>query len=149
VPDEGTPPPTAGGGLAGLPAQAGPLATIATIVVAAVMQQYTANTNHTTTNDDLDSLKKTQTEIVSKVSILNDQLAQVSALKAAQGQLDSRVSTGEQGLVQLQADLKRDERRIASFVRAQTQATPYVPVQSSTPPANFEPQQQNQPPKHR
>jgi hypothetical protein len=126
-------------------AQAGPLATIAAIVVAAVMQQYTANSNHTTTNDDLEKVKTSQTEMSSKLSALNDQLGQITALKSTQSQQDSRMTTAEQGIIQLQADLKRDEL-LMKRKNAQPASTPYVPyVQPNTAPQA----PSNEPPKHR
>src|SRR5215475_13298358 len=99
--------------LAGLPAgQAGPLATIVAIVIATVMQQYTQNANHTTTTDDLTQVKSAQTELSNKFQALTDQLSQLKTLQSTEAQLDSRVTTAEQNIVENSADIKRQDRRM-------------------------------------
>jgi septal ring factor EnvC (AmiA/AmiB activator) len=136
--------------VAGLPAaQAGPMATIAAIVIATVMQQYTANSNHSTTTTDLDSVKAAQTDLSTKFSALSDQLSTLKTLQATEQQLDARITTAEQGIIQNQADIRRNERRAQQQRGGNNEPnpTPYLPTNYGP-----QPQQTSEPrpePRHR
>jgi len=125
------PQPTA---IAGVPAaQAGPLATIIAIVLATVMQQYQANSNHTTTTDDIGQVKSAQTELANKFSALSDQLSQLKTMQSTEAQLDNRITTAEQAILSNSSDIKRQDRRMSLMHFPNPSPAPTAPTIRSEP----------------
>lgn len=122
--------------------QAGPLATIVAIVLATVLQQYQANSNHTTTTDDIGQVKNAQTELSNKFNALSDQLSQLKTIQSTQSQLDARITTAEQNIQLNSGDIKRQDRRFSLMHVPNPVPAPTVPSIRSEP-------QQQQPPERR